>query len=55
LPRAFLALAAFGLAGCGVTMNAMFRHSLGSTDASGVLFTALGVAVDAAALCLPSG
>jgi hypothetical protein len=29
LPRALLALAAFGLAGCGVTMNAMFGHSLG--------------------------
>jgi hypothetical protein len=55
LARAFLAFAAFGLAGCGVTMNAMFGHSLGATDASGVLFTALGVAADCAALCLPSG
>jgi hypothetical protein len=54
LARAFLAFAAFGLAGCGVTMNAMFGHSLGVTDASGVLFTALGVAADCAALCLPS-
>jgi len=42
------------LAGVGLSMNAVYAHSLGSTDISGWLFLALGVAADSAALVLPS-
>src|SRR5215472_1953975 len=45
-----LTLAAFALAGVGVTINAWYAHSLGSSDVAGKLFTALGVAADVAAL-----
>ncbi len=49
-----LTLAALGLAGVGVTMNAWFARSLGSTDMAGYLFLAVGMAADIAALALPS-
>ena len=42
------------LAGVGLSMNAVYAHSLGSTDVSGWLFLALGVAADSAALVLPT-
>ncbi len=49
-----LAVAAFGLAGVGVTMNGWFARSLGSTDIAGWLFLAIGVAADLVALAIPS-
>jgi hypothetical protein len=49
-----LMIAAFGLAAVGVTMNAWFARSLGSTDSAGWLFLAIGVAADLAALAVPS-
>jgi hypothetical protein len=49
-----LMAAAFGLASVGVTMNAWFARSLGSTDYAGWLFLAVGVAADLAALAVPS-
>jgi uncharacterized low-complexity protein len=49
-----LVAAAIGLAGVGVTINAWFARSLGSTDAAGWLFLAVGVASDLAALVLPA-
>jgi hypothetical protein len=49
-----LTAAAIGLAGTGLTMNGWFARSLGSTDFSGWLFLAVGVAADCAALVLPS-
>jgi hypothetical protein len=49
-----LMVAAFALASVGVTMNAWFARSLGSTDTAGWLFLAVGVAADLAALALPS-
>jgi hypothetical protein len=42
------------LALVGITMNGWFARSLGSTDAAGLLFLAIGVAADVAALMLPS-
>jgi len=42
------------LAGVGLSMNAVYAHSMGSTDVSGWLFLALGVAADSAALVLPT-
>jgi hypothetical protein len=49
-----LMVAALALACVGVTMNAWFARSLGSTDIAGWLFLAVGVAADLAALALPS-
>jgi hypothetical protein len=49
-----LIVAAFGLAAVGVTMNAWFARSLGSTDSAGWLFLSIGVAADLAALAVPS-
>jgi hypothetical protein len=49
-----LTVAALALAIVGMTMNGWFGRSLGSTDASGWLFLAVGVAADLAALTLPS-
>lgn len=58
LPKAdaqlVLTLAAFGLAAVGVTMNGWFAKSLGSSDAAGWLFLAIGVAADAVALAAPA-
>jgi hypothetical protein len=51
---ALLTVAALALAIVGMTMNGWFGRSLGSTDASGWLFLAVGVAADLAALTLPS-
>lgn len=55
-PMASIALmiAAFGLAGVGVTMNGWFARSLGSSDLAGWLFLAVGVAADLVALAVPS-
>lgn len=52
--RWVLRLASIALAAVGVSMNAVYAHSLGSGDLSGWLFLALGVAADASALVLPS-
>jgi hypothetical protein len=49
-----LRAASIALAAVGLSMNAVYAHSLGSSDISGWLFLALGVAADASALCLPS-
>lgn len=49
-----LAAAALALAIVGMTMNAWFARSLGSTDAAGWLFLAIGAAADVAALALPA-
>lgn len=49
-----LIVAAFGLAGVGVTMNGWFARSLGSSDVAGYLFLGIGVAADLAALAVPS-
>lgn len=49
-----LLIAAFGLAGVGVTMNGWFAQSLGSSDVAGWLFLAVGVAADLVALAVPS-
>lgn len=46
--------ASVALAAVGLSMNAVYAHSLGSSDLSGWLFLALGVAADASALVLPS-
>jgi hypothetical protein len=54
LAAILLTLAAVGLACVGVTMNAWFARSLGSTDIAGWLFLAVGVAADLAALAIPS-
>lgn len=48
-----LIITAFGLATVGVTMNGWFARSLGSTDSSGWLFLAVGVAADLIALVIP--
>ena len=48
-----LRLTALALAGVGITMNGWYSRSLGSTEAAGYLFLAVGVAADAVALCLP--
>ena len=49
-----LSTAALALAGVGITMNGWFARSLGSTDAAGWLFLAVGVAADLVALVIPS-
>ena len=49
-----LVTAAFALATVGVTMNGWFARSLGSSDISGWLFLAIGVAADMVALAVPS-
>jgi hypothetical protein len=49
-----LQIAALALAAVGITMNGWFARSLGSTDASGWLFFAVGVAADLVALVMPS-
>jgi len=49
-----LQIAALALAAVGITMNGWFARSLGSTDASGWLFFAIGVAADLVALVMPS-
>lgn len=51
---ALLTLAAFGLAGVGLTMNTWFATSLGSTEIAGWLFAGIGVAADLVALAIPS-
>ena len=56
-PRAapvLLIIAALALAIVGMTMNGWFARSLGSTDAAGWLFLAVGVAADLVALVMPS-
>jgi hypothetical protein len=49
-----LLVAAFALAGVGVTTNGWFARSLGSSDIAGWLFLAIGVAADLVALVMPS-
>jgi hypothetical protein len=49
-----LTMAALALAVVGMTMNGWFARSLGSTDAAGWLFLAVGVAADLVALVMPS-
>jgi len=49
-----LSIAAIGLAGVGITMNVWFARGLGSTELSGWLFLAVGVAADLVALAVPS-
>lgn len=48
-----LAVAALGLAGVGIVINGWFARSLGSTEAAGWLFLAVGVATDLVALATP--
>jgi hypothetical protein len=49
-----LAAAALSLAVVGIVINGWFARSLGSTEAAGWLFMAVGVATDLAALAAPS-
>jgi hypothetical protein len=49
-----LQIAALALAVVGITMNGWYAQSLGSTDAAGWLFLAIGVAADLIALVMPS-
>jgi hypothetical protein len=49
-----LSTAAFALAAVGITINGWFARSLGSSDAAGWLFLAVGVAADLVALVMPS-
>ena len=49
-----LTAAALALAGVGVTMNALYAHSLGATETAGHVFLVLGLAADLVALLLPS-
>ena len=49
-----LAGAALSLAGVGIIINGWFARSLGSTEAAGWLFLAIGVATDLVALAAPS-
>jgi hypothetical protein len=49
-----LTVAALTLAAVGCSMNAWYSRSLGSTDAAGYLFLAVGIAADIAALALPA-
>jgi hypothetical protein len=49
-----LQAAALALAVVGITMNGWFAQSLGSSDAAGWLFLAIGVAADLVALVMPS-
>jgi hypothetical protein len=46
--------AALSLAGVGIIINGWFARSLGSTEAAGWLFLAIGVATDLVALAAPS-
>jgi hypothetical protein len=48
-----LSTAALGLAAVGIVINGWFAHSLGSTEAAGWLFMAVGVATDLVALAAP--
>ncbi|MGJ5135708.1 hypothetical protein [Bradyrhizobium oligotrophicum] len=52
--RLALRAAGLGLALVGLSMNAVYARSLGSSDLSGWLFLALGLCADCAALTLPS-
>ena len=54
IASALLSVAAVALAGVGITMNGWFARSLGSSDVSGWLFLAIGVAADLVALVMPS-
>jgi hypothetical protein len=54
LAPALLSVAALCLAAVGVAMNGWFARSLGSSDAAGWLFLAVGVAADLVALIMPS-
>jgi hypothetical protein len=54
IASAVLIAAAIGLAGVGISMNAMFAESLGSTPAAAALFLGIGLASDLAALVLPA-
>jgi hypothetical protein len=49
-----LTIAAVALALVGMTMNGWFARSLGSTETSGWLFLAIGIAADLVALVIPS-
>jgi nucleotide-binding universal stress UspA family protein len=49
-----LTIAALALAVVGMTMNGWYARSLGSTETSGWLFLAIGVAADLVALVIPS-
>ena len=49
-----LAGSALALAGVGIVINGWFARSLGSTEAAGLLFLAIGVATDLVALAAPS-
>ena len=49
-----LTIAAFTLGAAGVTINGWFARSLGSSDAAGWIFLAVGVAADSVAFVLPS-
>ena len=49
-----LAGAALALAGVGIVINGWFARSLGSTEAAGLLFLAVGAATDLVALVAPS-
>jgi hypothetical protein len=54
LASCVLAGAALALAGVGIVINGWFARSLGSTQAAGWLFLAIGVATDLVALVAPS-
>lgn len=49
-----LHILALGLAVVGVTMNGWFARSLGSSEAAGWMFLAIGVAADGVALVIPA-
>jgi hypothetical protein len=54
LAPVLLSIAALALAAVGITINGWFARSLGSSDAAGWLFLAVGVAADLVALVMPS-
>jgi hypothetical protein len=54
ISQVLLLVAAFALAGVGISMNGWFARSLGSSEAAGWLFLAVGVAADLVALAMPS-
>jgi hypothetical protein len=54
LASVLLSIAALSLAIVGITINGWFARSLGSSDAAGWLFLAVGVAADLVALVMPS-